>query len=144
MHLHSQLSLIQTLKNFTNPSINFNVAKHFFYPRIATDDLREHKKKPQCFITCSKGKPETQRKCIASTCSKLQLDDKFSSSHDDDANHKRQRNEQISFDRAYWFRFDGLCFQRGNKKKWTNYDNEMREMFSWDDFAPYDQVQKRM
>lgn len=49
-----------------------------------------------------KGKPENQRKSIASTCSKLQLKDQFSSSHDDDANHKGEGDEEeISFDRAY-------------------------------------------
>jgi hypothetical protein len=49
---------------------------------ISADDLRE---KPQNFYNMLRGK------CIASTCCKAAAD-RFSSSHDDDANHTKNKD----------------------------------------------------
>lgn len=70
----------------------FNVAEHFSAP-CNRWWYKEETAKFYCIERMFKGKPETQH-ASGSTCLKLQLDDQFSSSHDDDANHKWRRRDQ--------------------------------------------------
>jgi hypothetical protein len=89
------MPLVETLTNFTNPSINFNVAKHFslrlfflFSLELQLMIYKSSRRNHNVSLHAQRENQKTQRKRIASTCSKLQLDDQFSSYDDDDANQK--------------------------------------------------------